>query len=150
MSLKKILKKIIFIFILIFFQSNLAFSKNAWIGISWDQITPKLKEFYSLDTNEGLLISIITKGSPADLSGLKAGDIIISAENNKNINSNFLKAIIENKSPGDFLNLEVLRASNEKKNFKIIIGDKKNYNPKKYFFKIKKQKYIFFTNYFNS
>jgi CHAT domain-containing protein len=129
MSLKKILKKILFFFILFFFQSNLAFSKNGWIGISWDQITPKLKEFYSLDTNEGLLISIITKGSPADLSGLKAGDIIISAENNKNINSNFLKAIVENKNPGDFLNLEVSRPGNERKIIKITVGDKKNYNP---------------------
>lgn len=122
-------KLFILIFTFFFFQSNLAFSKNGWIGISWDQITPKLKEFYSLDTNEGLLISIITKGSPADLSGLKAGDIIISAENNKNINNIFLKAIVENKNPGDFLNLEVLRTGNEKKIFKITIGDKKNYNP---------------------
>ena len=90
------MKKIIFYFILIFLQNNLLFAKDSWIGIFYDQNTPKLKEYYSLGTDKGLLISIIYRKSPADKAGLKAGDIIMAA-NKEDVSidfNNFQKIII--------------------------------------------------------
>jgi CHAT domain-containing protein len=124
MCLKKSLKQIIFFFIIIFFQNHLLLAKDSWIGIFFDQNTPKLKEYYSLATDKGLLVSIVYKKSPADNAGLKAGDIIIAA-NKEDVSVNFerFKTILNNKNPGDILELEILRGNNENKNFKIKIGD---------------------------
>ena len=129
MSLKIIIKKIIFYFIIIFFQNNLLLAKDAWIGIFYDQNTLKLKEHYALVTDKGLLVSIVYKKSPADIAGLKAGDIIIS-DNKKDQNIKFsnFRNVINNKKPGDTLELEVIRGNNENKSIKIIIGDKKDRN----------------------
>ena len=123
------MKKIIFYFILIFLHNNLLFAKDSWIGIFYDQNTPKLKEHYSLGTDKGLLISIIYRKSPADKAGLKAGDIIMAA-NKEDVSIDFhnFQKILNNKNPGDALELEVLRGNNENKSFKIIIGNNKDNN----------------------
>jgi len=122
-------KKIIFYFILFFFQNNFLFAKDAWIGIYVNYNTLELKKHYSLITEKGLLVSIVYKKSPADIAGLKAGDIIISAnKKDANVKMFNFENILNDKNPGDIIELEVLRSSNENKIFKITVGDKKNSN----------------------
>ena len=83
MSLRKILKQTIIFFILIFFHNNLLLGKDAWIGITFEQNNQQLKEKYSLVSDKGLLLTAINKGSPVDIAGLKAGDIVVSVDGNK-------------------------------------------------------------------
>ena len=123
------MKKITFYFLLLFFHNNFSYSKDAWIGISFNQNTTELKKHYSLFSDKGLLVSIVTRGSPADANDLKAGDIIISINDEKSITESSLKNVLDNKNPGDILDLEILRGNNENKKIKIKIGDIKDYNP---------------------
>ncbi len=47
-----------------------------WLGVSVQEITPDMAEYFNLPDKKGALISEIVPGSPAEKGGLKAGDII--------------------------------------------------------------------------
>lgn len=49
-----------------------------WIGISGSDITPAIKRYYGLAVSEGALLIEIVPDSPADVAGLKPGDIVLS------------------------------------------------------------------------
>lgn len=55
-----------------------------WLGVSAQEITPDLQEYFNLPDRKGALISEIMPGSPAEKAGLKEGDII-RAFNDKKI-----------------------------------------------------------------
>jgi len=60
---------------------------NQWRGLTVLDITDELAERLRLDTKEGVVITHVTPNSPADLSGLRNGDIIIglNKESVKNV-----------------------------------------------------------------
>lgn len=121
------MKKLLILIFLIIFQNNTSYSKDAWIGIKIDSNTIKLKEHYSLSTDKGLLISIVYQKSPADLAGLKAGDVVISVDKKQNIDRETFFKIASTKNPEDIIELEILRG-NEKKIIIIKLGNIKNFN----------------------
>ena len=49
---------------------------RATLGISGDNLTPQLAQYFGVKQSTGVLISEVTKGGAADKAGLKAGDII--------------------------------------------------------------------------
>jgi serine protease Do len=50
---------------------------RATLGISADDLTPQLAQYFGVAGGKGVLISEVTKGSAADKAGLKAGDVIV-------------------------------------------------------------------------
>ena len=48
------------------------------LGITYLPVTQGLSEYYGLGVEYGDLVTEVTPGSPADLAGLKAGDVILS------------------------------------------------------------------------
>ena len=100
---------ILFIF---FFQNTLCFSKDSFIGIKYQKNETALKDKYFLISDKGILITTVFKGSPADLQGLKAGDIIVSADNKKELIENNIdnfNILLRTKNPGDIIELEILK-----------------------------------------
>ncbi|HYC26502.1 MAG TPA: trypsin-like peptidase domain-containing protein [Nitrososphaerales archaeon] len=51
-----------------------------WIGISGVDVGPQLARRFSLGTQSGFLIAEVVPGSPADLAGLRNGDVIVGAD----------------------------------------------------------------------
>jgi len=51
---------------------------RGWIGIEAQDMTPELAESFMLENIEGSIIAGVLRGSPADIAGLKAGDILVS------------------------------------------------------------------------
>jgi S1-C subfamily serine protease len=149
MSLKKNLKQTIIFFILIFFHNNLLFGKDAWIGITFEKNNQQLKEKYSLVSDKGLLLTAINKGSSADIAGLKAGDIVVSVDGNKDFTKNILSAILKEKNPGDILDFEIQKSNNEIKNIKLKVGDIKNKNLHKNITKESEKFALFWGGYYN-
>ena len=52
-------------------------------GITVENLTPQLGEFFGVKNGEGVLVRSVAKGSPAEAAGLKAGDVIIRVENER-------------------------------------------------------------------
>src|SRR5215469_13036568 len=53
------------------------------LGAQTENLTRQLGEYFGVKDGEGILIRSVEKGSAAEKAGLKAGDVIISADNEK-------------------------------------------------------------------
>ena len=65
----------------------------------------------------GVYITSVTKGMPAQQAGLIAGDIFISVDNVSIKNYDLLANYMENKTPGDVIHVTVARGTNWKDNY---------------------------------
>lgn len=52
--------------------------ERGWLGITLQALTPDIQEFFGLDVEGGIVVNEVMRNSPADQSGLKVGDIILS------------------------------------------------------------------------
>lgn len=50
------------------------------LGISGDDVSPQLAQYFGVRQGKGVLISEVTKGGAADQAGLKAGDVIVQVD----------------------------------------------------------------------
>ena len=52
-------------------------------GMMVDNLTPQLGEFFGVKSGEGVLVRSVEKGSVAEASGLKAGDVIVKVDDER-------------------------------------------------------------------
>ena len=103
--------------------------EHAFIGISGGTVTPELAKALNLPVDEGVIVQVVVKGSPADKAGLEAGDTsatidgeevklggdIITEVDGKPLKSmDELVEVIQESQPGDELKLTILRGDKEK------------------------------------
>jgi serine protease Do len=68
-------------------------------GMMVDNLTPQLGEFFGVKSGQGVLVRSVEKGSAAEASGLKAGDVIVKIGEDKiGDRSDFRRAIRDHKS----------------------------------------------------
>jgi len=53
---------------------------RATLGISADDLTPQLAQYFGVKQGKGVLVSEVTTGGAADKAGLKAGDVIVQVD----------------------------------------------------------------------
>ncbi len=101
-----------------------------FIGIRYTSIDKTIKEKYKLTVNDGAIINKssggepgIVKDSPADKAGLKEQDVIISVNKIKINQKNQLSSVIRRFSPGDKIQLEILR-DGKTLNIYLTLGSK--------------------------
>jgi serine protease Do len=88
---------------------------RSWIGIHCQALV-ELEDYFGAERNNGVLVSSIDVGSPADQSFVKAGDIILKV-NGKSVSARFVEELpafynmISKFEPGSKLAMEVLRGS---------------------------------------
>jgi hypothetical protein len=95
-----------------------------YIGIAGLSLTPELSKQIGLNQTKGFLLTFITKGSPADNAGLRAGtnttaingrdiivggDVVLKIDNREVSNIDDIKAYVSQKHPGDNVHLTILR-----------------------------------------
>jgi len=112
---------------------------HPYIGIVGLSLTPDLSKQIGLNQTKGFLITSITKGSPADKSGLRAGsttttyngrdvdvggDIILKIDNREVTKIDDILAYLESqKHVGDKVHFTILR-DNAIKELDLILGDR--------------------------
>lgn len=87
---------------------------RGWLGVEASQLKPFAAKKLGLDPPLGLVITNIYPDSPAYLSGLLPGDVIIRINNNGVIDNDKAMNIIADLSPGDSIKLYVLRNGDRK------------------------------------
>ncbi len=63
--------------------------RNVWIGVRTWELTPYVAERLSTADRNGLYVSVVERGSPADKAGMKVGDII------RNVNGTTIRDVQE-------------------------------------------------------
>jgi serine protease Do len=79
------------------------------IGVSIQEVNAQFAESFGLDRPRGALVGSVESGGPADKGGVKAGDIILSANGKPIERSSELPAVIAAVRPGTSTTLEVWR-----------------------------------------
>ncbi|HEY33191.1 MAG TPA: PDZ domain-containing protein [Dehalococcoidia bacterium] len=57
---------------------NNGYVVRPWLGVGTETVTPTHVFWYRLAVDEGVRITYVTPGSPADTAGLKAGDVVVA------------------------------------------------------------------------
>jgi serine protease DegQ len=94
---------------------------RGWVGIEVQDLTPELAESFGLKTADGALIAGVLKGGPADAGGIRPGDILVSVEGKKVVDSASLLNLIADLSPGANAQLRVSRKQKQL-DLKIQVG----------------------------
>ena len=87
---------------------------RGWVGVAVQELTPELTESFNLDNIQGVLISEVVRGSPADQAGVRAGDIL-TLINNKQLltDSSSMLETISSLPPGEVVVFKLLRNQRE-------------------------------------
>ena len=94
---------------------------RGWVGIGVQDVTPEIAQSLQLPKATGALITEVVTGSPADKSGMRPGDLLITVENNQVSDTTTTQAQIAALKPGTVATLKVLRNAKELA-FKINVG----------------------------
>jgi serine protease Do len=83
--------------------------RRIWIGLLVQEITPLLAQSLGLDRSDGVIISRVDEGSPAERSGLKRGDVIVAVNGERVKNFESARRAIFGSRVGHVLEFEVIR-----------------------------------------
>jgi len=83
--------------------------RNFWTGLKVQPVDERVARYFSLSKAEGVIISDVQEGSPAEKAKLKPGDIILEVNDEEIKDDDALISILSEKRVGDVLRLKILR-----------------------------------------
>jgi serine protease Do len=87
---------------------------RGWLGVSIQDITPELAEYYGIKEKKGALVAEVFDGDPADKAGIQANDVIIEVDGKSINSSRDLTRTIANIEVGKKTAVKLLRDGQEK------------------------------------
>ncbi len=93
---------------------------RGWLGVVIQEITPEIAE--TIGVKEGILVSQVAPGSPAEKAGLKVGDIIVAIDGEKVREVRELQFRVMKTPPGTEVTLTILRGGKEQ-TIKAKVGE---------------------------
>jgi serine protease DegQ len=97
---------------------------RGWFGVEVADITPELAESLGLKGTEGAIIGAIERGSPAERSGMRLGDVIVAVNGKPVANSTATLNAIAGVTPGMSIPVKVMRR-NQALSLDIMVGKRK-------------------------
>ena len=94
---------------------------RGWLGVMIQDITPALEKSFGLSTTEGVLISDVSKDSPAEKAGMKRGDVITRFDGKEVKDAHMLSRMVAEKKPNTTVTVEIIRDKKEK-SLKVKLG----------------------------
>ena len=83
--------------------------ERGWLGVSIQDLTPERAKSLPVEFAKGFLIANIVKGGPADLAGLKEGDIVVGYQGKEIFNSSTFRNEVAATPVGSQARIEILR-----------------------------------------
>jgi serine protease DegQ len=97
---------------------------RGWFGVEVADVSPELAESLGLKTTRGAIIGAIERGSPAEKSGMKLGDVIVGVNGQPVANSSATLGAIAGVPPGKSVPVRVLRR-NQELSLDIMVGKRR-------------------------
>ncbi len=99
--------------------------ERGYLGINITDLDSPTRKLLGLSENEGVMVSKVEKGGPADKAGIKNGDVILSI-NKTSVNSSArLQETVGNQPPGTVINVETLR-DKKRLDFSVKLAERPN------------------------
>jgi serine protease Do len=86
---------------------------RGWLGVGIQDLTPELTEYYDLKSNEGVLVTQVFKGDPAEKGGIKPNDIITAVNRKRVESARELSQMIADIGVGEQTEITLLRNGRE-------------------------------------
>ena len=83
--------------------------ERAFLGTELQDLNPQLVKQFNLSTSNGVLVTNVTEGSPAEKAGLKSGDVITQVNDSKISSASQLVAQIASLKIGSDISLTYIR-----------------------------------------
>jgi serine protease Do len=100
--------------------------QHGFIGVAIAPVSPEIAQSLSLDSTDGVVVTQLQRGGPADKAGLKPYDIITDFNGKKVQEPTDLTYAVSDCKVGSTAKLKVLRIENNhtvKKNFLVVIAE---------------------------
>lgn len=95
---------------------------RGWLGVVIQQLTPPLREALDIDDDlEGVLVSDVQPGSPAEEHGIERGDLIVEVDGDRVRTPQELRNRIGLRSPGNTVQLSYIRNA-ESETAEVVLG----------------------------
>ncbi|HDZ61541.1 MAG TPA: DegQ family serine endoprotease [Nitrospirae bacterium] len=95
---------------------------RGWLGVSIQPINTELAKQFDLEEEYGALVADVIEGSPAEKAGIMRGDVIVEFNNIKVDEPYNLRNTVAGTSPGDIVDVTVIREGKYKK-LSVTIGE---------------------------
>ena len=92
-----------------------------WLGVSAQEITPAIAEYFNLPDRKGALIAEVLPDSPAEKAGLKEGDIVTGINKKPVDTLHDLLRVVGNIKVGQTVSVEIIR-DKVKKGVTVKVG----------------------------
>jgi len=83
--------------------------KRGWLGIVMQNVSADFAEALDLDAAQGVLVTAVSEGSPADKAGLLRGDVILSVDGEAIESLKHMQRVIVSAGPGAEVTFEIHR-----------------------------------------
>jgi serine protease Do len=84
-------------------------SHNITAGFEVQPVDARIARYFGMKQPQGVIVSDVQAGGPAESAGLKVGDIILEVNDEKVNSDGDIIAVMTELSPGDFLKFKVYR-----------------------------------------
>lgn len=99
------------------------FVRRGFLGITPVNVTPGRAVQSELTVTEGILLARVIEGFPADVAGLRAGDVIVQLGDEPIANTGELSAFLMNHPPGETVQVVFLRGGLERRT-DVVLGER--------------------------
>jgi serine protease Do len=83
--------------------------REYWTGLEVQSVDRRVARYFGLERAEGVIVSDVKRGSPAERAGFKVGDIIKEVNGEKIADESSILAIVDDAKVGDVLAMKVFR-----------------------------------------
>ncbi len=82
---------------------------RGYLGVQVQENNEQVAQALNLPSAKGLLVTSVTPYGPAEIAGMKAGDIIISIEKQSNLSAHNAQQLVSDLTPGERVTIKALR-----------------------------------------
>ncbi len=97
--------------------------KRAWLGVSFQELTPELAAHFGGKVEGGALIGSVVTGGPADQAGLTAGDVVVAIDGQSIRQGHDLLRTVLSHGIGERVRVDVMRNGKNEAHY-VVMGER--------------------------
>ncbi|MZH05196.1 MAG: PDZ domain-containing protein [Nitrospinae bacterium] len=94
---------------------------RGWLGVGIQNLTPELASTLKFESTDGVLVNSVDNKTPAQLGGIKRGDIIFQFDGKPVSDSKLFQKMVANTETGSVVMVKIFREGKEKE-LEITVG----------------------------